>query len=944
MTAHLALFAQHKPDIITITDNYLTTDTNPSSFPLPQYKHRHIPDVTVYYKDNLHTTFLDIKIPRTAACTLQIHNNEQKTDPAYTILNIYRRPRTDTEFIQNLQNAIDTILTASPRTDIIIQGDFNINLFKLRPGRALTNLLIENNLYTTITTPTRYNTQYGTSTLIDPTLTTLTRLDITAGTISPPLSDHLPTLTVFHTTALRQTPKRVKTLSTHRYEKHKPAIIQDIHTAITEAREKEPHATTDRELEYIQQAIQTVIERHGKRTRPRRKPWCAPTHRRQIRKQHKLHARRLLDPTPANIAAHKACQKQLKKAITLAKRQSIADRLDGAKDDIRLTTRILKSVTSGKARDRTSPTNLIYEGKTITDPTAIANALNDFFITVGHKTSQTLPRTAQASRQTPPPDNNDANQTPSSPHPPFTLRHITIKETTKTMNKINRKKASDIYKIKPTIIRDLTPMLAPILTRLFNQAIDGHRYPDTLKLTKVIELFKKINRSLPKYYRPISLLPIIAKLFDTLLNNQIMHHLTTHNIISPTQYAFRPNSNTTLALQTIVDRLHKHMKQKQPTLAIYIDLSKAYDTVSHKELIHKLRHHFNFSEHTTAFFATYFQNRRQSTHTQHAQSDIQTITHGIPQGSTLSTTFFLLYINDIIKTVPLSTVYTYADDTTLIISSTTPAALQLLAQSELTSLIQYFHDNNLVPNPSKTQYSIFHPQNPPQITLTIQDTTLEQVPHAPLLGMTIQKDLKHTQTITNIIRKLQPTIQDLRYANKLLPTSHLRDIYLTHIYPHLISNVSIWGTADTTKTYIKPLIRTHKKIIRLIMNRPPGTHTAPLMARLKLLNPYNLYTYRVCVETHPFIHLKKDVNRPEHNHNYIPASCIHDYPTRHAQQQHYYIPNVGRGNRPTQKHKLDFTTERNTRAWNEIPLEIRTISGLSSFKTTLKQHLLDHQV
>ena len=236
----------------------------------------------------------------------------------------------------------------------------------------------------------------------------------------------------------------------------------------------------------------------------------------------------------------------------------------------------------------------MYEGKTITNPTAIANALNDFFITVGHKTSQTLPHTAHASRQTPPPRDNDSNQTPN-PHPPFKLRHITPKETTKTMNKINRKKASDIYKIKPTIIRDLTPTLAPTLTRLFNQAIDEHRYPDTLKLTKVIELFKKVNRSLPKYYRPISLLPIIAKLFDTLLNNQIMHHLTTHNIISPTQYAFRPNSNTTLALQTIVDRLHKHMKQKQPTLAIYIDLSKAYDTVSHKELIHKLRHHFNFS-------------------------------------------------------------------------------------------------------------------------------------------------------------------------------------------------------------------------------------------------------------------------------------------------------------------------------------------------------------
>ena len=176
------------------------------------------------------------------------------------------------------------------------------------------------------------------------------------------------------------------------------------------------------------------------------------------------------------------------------------------------------------------------------------------------------------------------------------------------MNIINRNKASDIFKIKPTIIRDLTPFLAPVLTRLFNQTIAEHDYPDALKLTKVIELFKKKDRTLPKFYRPISLLPILAKLLDTLINNQLMQHLTTQNIIYPTQYAFRPNSNTTLALQTIIDQLHRHIKQKQPTLAVYVDLSKAYDTVCHSKLLHKLLHNFNFTEPTVAFFASYFRN------------------------------------------------------------------------------------------------------------------------------------------------------------------------------------------------------------------------------------------------------------------------------------------------------------------------------------------------
>jgi hypothetical protein len=149
-----------------------------------------------------------------------------------------------------------------------------------------------------------------------------------------------------------------------------------------------------------------------------------------------------------------------------------------------------------------------------------------------------------------------------------------------------------------------------------------------------------------------------------------------------------------------------------------VDLSKAYDTISHERLLDKLRHTFNFTEHTTTFFSTYFRNRQQSTHTQHAQSEFQTITHGIPQGSTLSTTFFLLYINDIIRTVPNSKVYTYADDTTLIITAPTLQDLETLAQSELSNLISYFHANNLVPNPTTTVYSIFYPRRAQPIQLT----------------------------------------------------------------------------------------------------------------------------------------------------------------------------------------------------------------------------------
>jgi len=290
-------------------------------------------------------------------------------------------------------------------------------------------------------------------------------------------------------------------------------------------------------------------------------------------------------------------------------------------------------------------------------------------------------------------------------------------------------------------------------------------------------------------------------------------------------------------------------------------------------------------------------------------------------------------------------VYTYADDTTLIITALDLPALQVLAQKDLTSLIKYFHQNNLVPNPTKTNYSIFYPHSSQSIQLTIQTTTLKQNKQAPLLGITVQDDLKHHRTVSNIIRKLQPTIQSLRYANKLLPTRTLRDLYYTHIYPHLIGNISIWGTSNTKKTYIQPLIRIQKRIIRLIKNVTPRTHTRPLMTELKILNLTSLYTHRVCAEMHPFIYPQTQLNRPEHNHDYIPTAHIHDYPTRHSQRQHFYIPNKPHKHiraRPS-AHTMDHTTEQNTRTWNSIPHRIRTITGLKAFMAELKSYLLEQQ-
>ena len=322
--------------------------------------------------------------------------------------------------------------------------------------------------------------------------------------------------------------------------------------------------------------------------KPRRQPWGDSKTKRMIKKQHKLHKKRISNPTTKNITAHTEYRNKLRRTIQQTKKEYITQAIQQAKHDPKQQARILNSILSIKNNTRTSPTSLTYKNKTYTDPKDIANALNDHYITIAQKINNTIPPYDE--------ENEHIDQNTHTNNPYFTLKQTTIHQVTKVMQAINTNKASDIHKIKPAIIKDLTPFLAPILTTLFNNAINENRYPDALKTTKIIELYKSKNKTLPINYRPISLLPIIAKIFDTIINNQLMKHLTENNILSPTQYAFRPNSNTTTAIQAIVNTLHSHTSKHKPTLAIYVDLSKAYDTISHDKMIHKLKHEFNFTQ------------------------------------------------------------------------------------------------------------------------------------------------------------------------------------------------------------------------------------------------------------------------------------------------------------------------------------------------------------
>ena len=178
-------------------------------------------------------------------------------------------------------------------------------------------------------------------------------------------------------------------------------------------------------------------------------------------------------------------------------------------------------------------------------------------------------------------------------------------------------------------------------------------------------------------------------------------------------------------------------------------------------------------------------------------------------------------------------------------------------------------------------------------------------------------------------------MHSFKFASQFFSLMTMTQLYYTHIYPHLISNISIWGSSNPQKTYLQPLIKTQKHIIRLIRRVPPCSHTKPIMAQLKILNITNLYILRVCTEMHPFIYPppnKEPLNRPEHNHNFTPASEIHNHNTRYTTVNRQHLTD-----------NMEHFTRAHAIIWNSLPPKLSNTRTRNTFKTELKVHLLRKQ-
>ena len=329
--------------------------------------------------------------------------------------------------------------------------------------------------------------------------------------------------------------------------------------------------------------------------------------------------------------------------------------------------------------------------------------------------------------------------------------------------------------------------------------------PNMAKLAKIIPVYKAKDKKDISNYRPISLLPIISKILEKVVHKNLYTFLEKNKVLYASQYGFRNNRSTVNAITELVCHITNAFENKQNTLSVFLDLSKAFDTIDHNILLHKLEF-YGVRGLALNWFQSYLTDRKQYVLYNNVQSQTLGITCGVPQGSILGPLLFLIYVNDIANCLTHSKLISFADDTTVFLSSKCINDLYKNMNSDLDDLTNWFKANRLALNVNKSNCKLFQPngnQNTLGNTLNIGIDPIEHKLSCKFLGIFIDNQLRWNNHLSHISAKLSRSV----YIKNSKTYSTLDIIKVTLLYngptiPYLWDNFMGPNLSMLSKTSI----------------------------------------------------------------------------------------------------------------------------------------------
>ena len=509
----------------------------------------------------------------------------------------------------------------------------------------------------------------------------------------------------------------------------------------------------------------------------------------------------------------------------------------------------------------------------------------------------------------------------------FKLSQVSETFVAKELQKLKSNKSTGLHNIPPRLLKDGADALAMPLAILMNRSINEGSIPASWKHAIVTPVHKSGSKSDTSNYRPISVLPVFAKIQEKAVHEMVYSFLLKHKLLSSYQSGFRPLHSTTTSLIDITNTaLHNIDKGKFTGLA-FSDLSKAFDTLDHELLLMKFSD-FGLNKSSVNWFKAYLTKRTQSVNINGVQSNTEPILYGVPQGSVLGPLLFIMYINDLQTVTKYCKVHLYADDTLLFFESSYVQTIEAALSEDLGHVVGWLNQNYLMLNHSKTKVMLMGTHQKlisvQSFTVNVNANDLEKLYKFKYLDVILDPCLTWKEHIEHIGNKISFRLGMLLEPEKSSQKKHAFFRLMQWFYHYLITCCCVWdGCGQENRNYLDRLL---KRAVGIIAGRKATDTDIQQTLRWPSLQCRREY--------HKCIQIYKCINGP------APAYLFDDF---HSSEQTH---NYNTRNKDLIRLPLAKTTKFQTsfkynaaKSWNTLLRNLRHDQSLTSFQLKVKQHL-----